>query len=45
MYPTGMRAPMGVKASGSELESIGEGGKALETALEDNTSIAESTVF
>ncbi|WP_410879608.1 efflux RND transporter permease subunit [Myroides sp. DW712] len=45
MLSTGMRAPMGLKVSGPDLESIEEGGKALETALKDIPSIMPSTVF
>ena len=41
----GMRAPMGLKVSGPDLESIEQGGKALETALKDIPSILPSTVF
>lgn len=45
MLSTGMRAPMGLKISGPDLESIETGGKALETALKDIPSIMPSTVF
>ena len=45
MLSTGMRAPMGLKVSGPDLESIEQGGKALETALKDIPSILPSTVF
>lgn len=45
MLSTGMRAPMGLKVSGPDLESIELGGKALETALKDIPSILPSTVF
>ncbi|MDR3141986.1 MAG: efflux RND transporter permease subunit [Tannerellaceae bacterium] len=45
MLSTGMRAPMGLKVSGPDLESIEEGGKALEAALKDVPSILPSTVF
>lgn len=45
MLSTGMRAPMGLKVSGPDLESIEQGGKALETALKDIPSILSSTVF
>ncbi|MBB1140409.1 efflux RND transporter permease subunit [Myroides sp. WP-1] len=45
MLSTGMRAPMGLKVSGPDLESIEDGGKALETALKDIPSIMASTVF
>lgn len=45
MLSTGMRAPMGIKVSGPDLESIEKGGKALETALKSVPSILPSTVF
>ncbi|MDR2810763.1 MAG: efflux RND transporter permease subunit, partial [Tannerellaceae bacterium] len=45
MLSTGMRAAMGLKVSGPDLESIEQGGKALETALKDVPSILPSTVF
>ncbi|MEC4114196.1 efflux RND transporter permease subunit [Myroides pelagicus] len=45
MLSTGMRAPMGLKVSGPDLESIEEGGKALETALKSVPDIMPSTVF
>lgn len=45
MLSTGMRAPMGIKVSGPDLESIEKGGKALETALKGVPSILPSTVF
>ncbi|WP_026038720.1 efflux RND transporter permease subunit [Myroides injenensis] len=45
MLSTGMRAPMGLKVSGPDLESIEEGGKALEAALKSIPSIMPSTVF
>jgi Cu(I)/Ag(I) efflux system membrane protein CusA/SilA len=45
MLSTGMRAPMGLKVSGPDLESIEQGGKALETALKDVPSILPSTLF
>lgn len=45
MLSTGMRAPMGLKVSGPDLESIEEGGKILEAALKDVPSILPSTVF
>ncbi|OJV39057.1 MAG: cation transporter [Bacteroidia bacterium 43-41] len=45
MLSTGMRAPMGIKVSGPDLETIEEGGKALEAALKDVPSILPSTVF
>lgn len=45
MLSTGMRAPMGLKVSGPDLESIEQGGKLLETALKKVPSILSSTVF
>src|SRR5690554_5829494 len=45
MLSTGMRAPMGLKVSGPDLESIEIGGKALEAALKDVPSVMPSTVF
>lgn len=45
MLSTGMRAPMGLKVSGPDLESIEEAGKALEAALKSIPSIMPSTVF
>lgn len=45
MLSTGMRAPMGVKVSGPDLESIEQGGKALEAALKTVPSVLPSTVF
>ncbi|KAA6339806.1 Cation efflux system protein CusA [termite gut metagenome] len=45
MLSTGMRAPMGLKVSGPDLESIEQGGKALEAALKDVPSVLPSTVF
>ena len=45
MLSTGMRAPMGVKVSGPDLESIEQGGRAIETALKDVPSVLPSTVF
>jgi len=45
MLSTGMRAPMGLKVSGPDLESIERGGTALEAALKDIPSILSSTVF
>ncbi|GHT60351.1 cation transporter [Bacteroidia bacterium] len=45
MLSTGMRAPMGLKVSGPDLESIEQAGKALETALKESPSILPSTVF
>ncbi|WP_164122821.1 efflux RND transporter permease subunit [Sphingobacterium sp. xlx-130] len=45
MLSTGMRAPMGLKVSGPDLESIEAGGKALEAALKGIPSVMPSTVF
>jgi Cu(I)/Ag(I) efflux system membrane protein CusA/SilA len=45
MLSTGMRAPMGLKVSGPDLESIEQGGIALEAALKDVPSVLPSTVF
>ncbi|MDR3261942.1 MAG: efflux RND transporter permease subunit [Tannerella sp.] len=45
MLSTGMRAPMGLKVSGPDLERIEQGGKALEAALKDVPSVLPSTVF
>lgn len=45
MLQTGMRAPMGLKVSGPNLEAIEEGGKLLEAALKEVPSVLPSTVF
>ena len=45
MLSTGMRAPMGLKVSGPDLESIEQGGRAMEQALKEVPSILQSTVF
>lgn len=45
MLSTGMRAPMGIKVAGPDLESIEEGGQILEAALKDVPSVLPSTVF
>ncbi|MDR2815812.1 MAG: efflux RND transporter permease subunit, partial [Proteiniphilum sp.] len=45
MLSTGMRAPMGVKVSGPDLESIEQGGKLIEAVLKDVPSVLSSTVF
>ncbi|MDR2118947.1 MAG: efflux RND transporter permease subunit [Tannerellaceae bacterium] len=45
MLSTGMRAAMGLKVSGPDLESIEQGGQALEAALREVPSILPSTVF
>jgi Cu(I)/Ag(I) efflux system membrane protein CusA/SilA len=45
MLSTGMRAPMGVKVSGPDLESIEQAGRVLEEALKEVPSVLPSTVF
>lgn len=45
MLTTGMRAPMGLKISGPDLQSIETAGKTLETALKQVSSITPATVF
>lgn len=45
MLSTGMRAPMGVKVYGPDLESIEEGGKAIEQVLKGVPSVVSSSVF
>jgi Cu(I)/Ag(I) efflux system membrane protein CusA/SilA len=45
MLSTGMRAPMGLKVSGPDLESIQQAGIMLETALKEVPSVLPSTVF
>jgi Cu(I)/Ag(I) efflux system membrane protein CusA/SilA len=45
MLSTGMRAPMGVKIAGPDLESIEAAGVAIEAALKELPSVAPSTVF
>jgi Cu(I)/Ag(I) efflux system membrane protein CusA/SilA len=45
MLSTGMRAPMGLKVYGPDLESIEQAGKDIESALKDVPSILPSTVF
>jgi Cu(I)/Ag(I) efflux system membrane protein CusA/SilA len=45
MLSTGMRAPMGLKVSGPDLEAIEQGGKLLEAALKQVPDIEASTVF
>ncbi|MDR0683319.1 MAG: efflux RND transporter permease subunit [Dysgonamonadaceae bacterium] len=45
MLSTGMRAPMGLKVSGTDLESIEKAGKELERILKEVPSILPSTVF
>lgn len=45
MLSTGMRAPMGIKVYGPDLDAIELGGKAIEQALKDVPSIIPSSVF
>ena len=45
MLSTGMRAPMGLKIFGPDLESIEKGGMQIEQALKDVPSIKASSVF
>lgn len=45
MLSTGMRAPIGLKVTGPNLEAIEEGGKLLEAALKEVPSVMPSTVF
>jgi Cu(I)/Ag(I) efflux system membrane protein CusA/SilA len=45
MLSTGMRASMGLKVTGPNLEAIEQGGKALEIALKEAASIKSETVF
>ena len=45
MLSTGMRAPMGLKVFGPDLESIEKGGLQLEQALKEVPSIKASAVF
>ncbi|MCL1937257.1 MAG: efflux RND transporter permease subunit [Candidatus Azobacteroides sp.] len=45
MLSTGMRAPMGLKVFGPNIESIEQAGKALEAALKKAPSVLPSTVF
>jgi Cu(I)/Ag(I) efflux system membrane protein CusA/SilA len=45
MLSTGMRAPVGMKIYGPDLESIELAGKAIESTLKDVPSIRPSTVF
>ncbi len=45
MLSTGMRAPMGIRISGPDLESIEKAGKEMEVALKTIPSIIPSTVF
>jgi copper/silver efflux system protein len=45
MLSTGMRAPMGLKVYGPDLESIEQGGMQLEEALKKIPSVKSSSVF
>ena len=45
MLSTGMRAPMGLKVYGPDLDAIEQGGMQLEQALKDVSSIKASSVF
>lgn len=45
MLSTGMRAPMGIKVYGPDLETIEKGGKAIEKALKEVPSVIPSSVF
>jgi Cu(I)/Ag(I) efflux system membrane protein CusA/SilA len=45
MLSTGMRAPMGLKVYGPDLESIEQAGQTLEAALKEVPSILPPTVF
>ena len=45
MLSTGMRAPMGLKIYGPDLETIEQSGKAIEQALKDVPSVIPSSVF
>ncbi|MDR0766202.1 MAG: efflux RND transporter permease subunit [Odoribacteraceae bacterium] len=45
MLSTGMRAPMGVKVTGPDLESIEQAGKAIEAALKEIPGVVPATVF
>lgn len=45
MLATGMRAPMGIKVFGPDLETIEKVGYELETILKEVPSVEESTVF
>jgi Cu(I)/Ag(I) efflux system membrane protein CusA/SilA len=45
MLSTGMRAPMGLKIAGPDLESIEKAGKELEKLLKEAPSVLPSTVF
>jgi len=45
MLSTGIRAPMGIKIYGPDLETIEQSGKAIEAAIKDVPSIIPSSVF
>jgi len=45
MLSTGMRAPMGIKVYGPDLETIEKAGKAIEKALKEVSSVIPSSVF
>jgi Cu(I)/Ag(I) efflux system membrane protein CusA/SilA len=45
MLSTGMRAPMGLKIFGPDLETIEQAGMVFETALKDVSSVKASSVF
>ncbi|MDR0541678.1 MAG: efflux RND transporter permease subunit [Dysgonamonadaceae bacterium] len=45
MLSTGMRAPIGLKVSGPDLESIEQAGTVIEAALKESPSIVPATVF
>lgn len=45
MLSTGMRAPMGLKVTGPDLDAIEQGGKALEAALKKVPSVLPATVY
>ena len=45
MLSTGMRAPMGIKVYGPDLETIEKAGKAIEKALKEVPSVIPSSVF
>lgn len=45
MLSTGMRAPMGIKVYGPDLDAIEQAGKAIEQALKEVPSVIPSSVF
>ncbi len=45
MLQSGMRAPMGLKLQGPDLESLEDAGKAIEEALRDTPLVRSETVF